>query len=407
MFSGRRQRATLIRRLRNPKPTRKTYRPIRPVVRYPTGRSNVFAMASHPTYGVEEEFLLADPTTGEPVAVNKAVAGHAAESGVKLQLELTSCQIETTSDVVSSSEELREQLTRLRRTAAEGAEASGAQLLAVALPPAVPHEFPITDTPRYREIAEKFGMLAHEQGICGCHVHVAVPSREVAVRVSNRLRPWLPLFLALSANSAIYRNTDTGYASFRSILWARLPNAGPPPQFDSIDEYDAAVEMLHEAGVVLDDGMVYWDVRPSAKFPTVEVRAADVPATVAETVLLATLIRASVMTALDDERRGEPTPPLTLHALKAAYWRSARDGLDGQAIDLLESHAPVPARKVLERMVDHVRPALEAVGDYDMVKDELARIEYEGNGAMRQRRAWHRRHDVKDVIAELAAATLS
>jgi carboxylate-amine ligase len=364
-------------------------------------------MASHPTYGVEEEFLLADPTTGEPVAVNKAVAGHAAESGVKLQLELTSCQIETTSDVVSSSEELREQLTRLRRTAAEGAEASGAQLLAVALPPAVPHEFPITDTPRYREIAEKFGMLAHEQGICGCHVHVAVPSREVAVRVSNRLRPWLPLFLALSANSAIYRNTDTGYASFRSVLWARLPNAGPPPQFDSIDEYDAAVEMLHEAGVVLDDGMVYWDVRPSAKFPTVEVRAADVPATVAETVLLATLIRASVMTALDDERRGEPTPPLTLHALKAAYWRSARDGLDGQAIDLLESHAPVPARKVLERMVDHVRPALEAVGDYDMVKDELARIEYEGNGAMRQRRAWHRRHDVKDVIAELAAATLS
>ena len=113
------------------------------------------------------------------------------------------------------------------------------------------------------------------------------------------------------------------------------------------------------------------------------------------------------MTALDDERRGEPTPPLTPHALKAAYWKSARDGLDGQAIDLLESHAPVPARKLLERLVDHVRPALEAVGDYDMVKAELARIDDEGNGAMRQRRAWQRRHDVEDVIAELAAATLS
>jgi carboxylate-amine ligase len=93
--------------------------------------------------------------------------------------------------------------------------------------------------------------------------------------------------------------------------------------------------------------------------------------------------------------------------LKAAYWKSARDGLDGPAIDLLDSHAPVPARKLLERMVDHVRPALEAVGDYDMVKDELARIVEQGNGAMRQRRAWYRRHDVKDVIAELAAATLS
>jgi glutamate---cysteine ligase / carboxylate-amine ligase len=153
--------------------------------------------------------------------------------------------------------------------------------------------------------------------------------------------------------------------------------------------------------------MVYWDVRASAKFPTVEVRVADVPATVAETVLLATLIRASVMTALDDERRGEPTPPLAPHALKAAYWKSARDGLDGEAIDLLETHAPMPARKLLQRMVDHVRPALEDVGDYDMVKAELARVGAEGNGAMRQRRAWRRRQDVRDVIGELAAATLS
>ncbi len=364
-------------------------------------------MASHPTIGVEEEFLLVDPDTGEPVACNEQVAAHAAEHGVKLQLELTSCQIETTTDVVGGSGELRDQLTRLRRITAQAAQANGAQLLAVALPPAVPHEFPITDTPRYREIAEKFGMLAHEQGICGCHVHVAMPSREAVIRVSNRLRPSLPLLLALSANSAIYRNTDTGYASYRSVLWARLPNAGPPPQFDSIDEYDAAVEMLHEAGVVLDDGMVYWDVRPSAKFPTVEVRVADVPATVAETVLLAALIRASVMTALDEERRDEPTLPLTPHALKAAYWRSARDGLGGQAIDLLESHAPVPARELLEHLVERVRPALEAVGDYDLAKDELARVAEEGNGAMRQRRAWQRRHDVADVIAEAATATLA
>jgi glutamate---cysteine ligase / carboxylate-amine ligase len=363
-------------------------------------------MASHPTFGVEEEFLLADPTTGEPVAVNRAVADHAADRGVKLQLELTSCQIETTSDVVSGSGELRQELIRLRRITAEAAEASGAQLLAVALPPTRPQEFPITDTPRYREIADKFGNVA-EEGICGAHVHVAVPSREVAVRVSNRLRPWLPLFLALTANSAVYRNTDTGYASWRSIVWARWPSAGPPPHFDSVDEYDGMVRMLRRVGAALDDGMVYWDVRASARFPTVEVRVADVPTTVDETVLLATLIRASVMTALDDERRHEPTAPLTPHALKAAYWKSSRDGLDGQAIDLLESHAPVPARELLQRLVDHVRPALEAVGDYGMVTSELARIEDEGNGAMRQRRAWQRRHDVKDVIAELAAATLS
>ncbi|KUI43924.1 carboxylate--amine ligase [Mycobacterium sp. IS-1590] len=364
-------------------------------------------MATHPTIGVEEEFLLADPTSGEPVALNDAVAREAAARGVKLQLELTTCQVETTSEVVGSTRELRDQLLRLRRLSAEAANAAGAQLLAVGLPPTVPQQFPITDTPRYREIGEKFGMIAHEQGICGCHVHVAVPSREAAIRVSNRLRPWLPSLLALSANSAIYRNSDTGYASWRSVLWARWPSAGPPPHFDSVDEYDAVVTMLQQAGAMRDDGMVYWDVRPSKNFPTIEVRVADVPATVAETVLLAALTRAAVMTALADERRGEPTPPLAAHALKAAYWKSARDGLDGDAVDLMESHQRVPARELLDRLVEHVRPALEAVGDYELVSEELRRVTDEGNGAMRQRRAWQRRRDVLDVVAEAAEATMA
>lgn len=364
-------------------------------------------MATHPTIGVEEEFLLVDPTSGEPVALNEAVAREAADRGVKLQLELTTCQLETTSEVVGSTRELHDQLLRLRRLSSEAAQAAGAQLLAVGLPPTLPHTFPITDTPRYREIGDKFGMIAHEQGICGCHVHVAVPSREVAIRVSNRLRPWLPSLLALSANSAIYRNSDTGYASWRSVLWARWPSAGPPPHFDSVDEYDAVVQMLQQAGAMLDDGMVYWDVRPSKNFPTIEVRVADVPATAAETVLLAALTRAAVMTALEDERNGEPTPPLAAHALKAAYWKSARDGLDGDAVDLMESHQRVPAQELLNRLVEHVRPALEAVGDYDLVFDELRRVTEQGNGAIRQRRAWQRRRDVREVVAEAAEATLA
>ncbi len=363
-------------------------------------------MASHPTVGVEEEFLLVDPDTGEPVARNEAVARLATARGVELQLELTTCQVETATDIANTSAELRTELTRLRRIAAEAAEADGARLLAVGLPPTVPHEFPITDKPRYHRIAERFGMIAHEQGICGCHVHVAVPDREAAIQVGNRLRPWLPLLLGLTANSAVYRNTDTGYASWRSVLWQRWPSAGPPPQFESADEYDAVVKMLLDGGAMLDDGMVYWDVRPSATFPTIEVRVADVPATVAETVLLAALVRACVMTALDAEQRGESIAPLASHALRAAYWKSAREGLDGHAIDLTESHASAPAVELLDGLIDHIRPALEAVGDYDMVSSELARVAEHGNGAMRQRRAWQRRHDIADVLAEAATATL-
>jgi carboxylate-amine ligase len=373
----------------------------------PTGRINISreTMTSHPTVGVEEEFLLVDPATGEPIARNRRVAELAAAQGVDLQLELTSCQVETATEVASSTAELRAQLSRLRRTAGEAADAAGAQLLAVALPPTVPHEFPITDNPRYRRIAERFGMIAREQGICGCHVHVAVPTREAAVRVSNRLRPWLPLLLALTANSAIYRNADSGYASWRQVLWSRWPSAGPPPHFDSVDEYDATVQMMEHTGAMLDDGMVYWDVRPSANFPTIEVRVSDVPATVAETVLLAALTRGAVMTALEDERNRVGYPRVSPHALRASYWKAARDGLTGDAVDL-DAHAPAPAVDLLRGFVDRIAPALHHVGDYELVRDELDRIAEQGNGAMRQRAAWQRREDVADVVDAASAATM-
>ncbi|MDY6998502.1 MAG: glutamate--cysteine ligase [Actinomycetota bacterium] len=358
-----------------------------------------------PTLGVEEEFLLVDPDSGAPVPQNRAVAERAAADGVDLQLELTSCQVETTSSVVETTTDLRDELLRLRTVAAGAAEACGARLLAVGLPPTLPAQFPVTDTPRYRDIGERFGMIAHEQGICGAHVHVAVPDRDAAIAVSNRLRPWLPLLLALTANSAIYRNDDTGHCSWRSVLWARWPSAGPPPHFDSADEYDAAVSLLCRSGVIRDDGMIYWDVRPSRNFPTVEVRVADVPATVSETVVFAALVRACVMTALEEHRRGEPVLPLAPFALKAAYWKAARDGLDGDSLDL-ESHSASPARSLLERLVSVVRPALEQCGDHELVTAGLARVGETGNGAMRQRWAWQRRQDVDDVLEAAAAATL-
>ncbi len=364
-------------------------------------------MKQNPTIGVEEEFLLVDSDTGDPVGENRTVAEQAKASGVQLQLEFTTCQVETTSSIVSSSDELRAELFRLRRIAADAALTRGARLLAVALPPSVPQHFPVTDTPRYRRIGENFGMIAHEQGICGCHVHVAVPDREAAIQVSNWLRPSLPLLLALTANSAIYRSAETGYASWRSVLWARWPSAGPPPFFESVDDYDACVDMLMDTGAVLDDGMVYWDVRPSANFPTVEVRVADVPSTVAETVLLATLIRAAVMTALDELARGGSPPRVPAETLRAAYWKAARDGLTGSAIDLTDGRRCAPTGQLLAGFAEHLRPALEELGEYERVVDGLQRLASEGNGAMRQIRAWRRRRDVADVIAEAAAATLS
>ncbi len=319
------------------------------------------------------------------------VAEVARNRGLDLQLELTSCQVEVATEPVLSSAELHDELQALRHGTARAAEECGARLLAVGLPPTVPHEFPVTDTPRYRQIAERYGMLAHEQGICGCHVHVEVPDLDTAVLVCNRLRPWLPTLLALSANSAVYRNADSGYASWRSVLWGRWPTADPPPHLESAAEYHATLQRLQDMGAMLDDGMVYWDARPSAKFPTVEVRVADVPATVAETALLATVTRALVMAVLGEIRCAIPETLIADPVLRASYWLAARDGMRG-------------AR--LGELLTKITPELHEIGEYDYVTAELDRITGAGNGAMRQRRAWQRRGDVTDVLAEAARATL-
>ncbi len=134
---------------------------------------------------------------------------------------------------------------------------------------------------------------------------------------------------------------------------------------------------------------------------------ADVPATVDETVLLATLIRAAVMTALDARGQGDDVGRLPPGALRAAYWKAAHDGLSGHALDLIYGRGAVPAREQLGALVRRVRPALDALGEYDRVNHELDRIAAQGNGAMRQLRAWRKRGEVMDVIAETAAVTLS
>lgn len=361
--------------------------------------------AASSTVGVEEEFLLADPDSGAPAAKNVEVAQSAKDIGIDLQLELTRCQVETCTGVHTHTGELLAELRTLRGGVAACAREHDTRLLAVAIPPTVPEAFPVTDTPRYQRIARNFGMLAHEQGLCGCHIHVGIPDRETAIQVSNFLRPSLPIFLALTANSSIYRGSDTGYASWRSVLWRRWPSAGPPPYFADADGYDAMVDMMLSSGSILDKKMVYWDIRPSITFPTVEVRVSDVPATVTETAMLATLVRATVMTARADLDRGRTAPMVSAEVLRAAYWKAARSGLDGDGVDPIDCRV-APMRTLLGELLDRIDPALTALGVGDFVHETIGVVLERGNGAHRQREAFHARGEITDVLTVLQDATL-
>jgi carboxylate-amine ligase len=226
-------------------------------------------------------------------------------------------------------------------------------------------------------------------------VHIDVPDKEAAVRVSNHMRPWLPVLLALTANSAVYLGSDTGFSSWRSIMWSRWPCSGPPPYFESADHYDALVAMHIATGAIMDERMVYWDVRPSSHLPTVEVRISDVPLTVDETVLLATLVRALAMTAMADGGLG---PKLEPAVLRAAYWLAARDGIAGNGLDVLRAK-PLPVAELLGLLQRHVHQALEALDEADMVAETIQRVLREGNGAVKQRKAFAAGEDIVKLTA--------
>jgi carboxylate-amine ligase len=357
-----------------------------------------------PTFGVEEELLLVEESTGEPFMEGAAVRHVAKSLGLELDLELTPCQIETATPVLDSMADLRRHLTQSRHTADIAAREMGGRVLAVGVPPIVGERQPVSHTDRYQRIARNFGFIAAEQGVCGCHVHVAVPDRAHAIEVSNHVRPWLPTLIALTANSAVHRSADSGYSSWRTMLWSRWPSAGAPPYLRSVNDYDAAITRLLMMGAALDEKMIYWDVRPAKDFPTVEIRASDVPATVDETVLYATLVRALVMTALTSGDNGS-AEAISPESIRIAKWRAARDGLSGDCPDLLSGNV-IPVRAAVDRLLEHVAAALDVMGEHAAVVGALDNLFDRGNGAVQQRRVFGE-SGAHAVVEHAAAQTIA
>ncbi|NJP34403.1 carboxylate-amine ligase [Micromonospora thermarum] len=358
------------------------------------------------TLGVEEEYLLLDPETGEslPVAgqVLDGLSGAAREHS---RQEFRHSMVEMVTPVSSELADVREHLVALRGAAADAAEAAGARLVAVGATPVHEPHRTVPDKPRYHAMSRRFGPVAHDPAVCGCHVHVGVPDRELAVQVCNHLRPWLPVVQAITANSPLHDGRDTGHASWRSMQLERWPSIGPTPHFESVADYDATVEDLIRAGIMLDAAMVYWYARPSVAYPTVEVRVGDVCPTVDDTVLVAGLVRALVATVADDVRDGVLAPRIRDCLVSAAHWRAAHDGLDGDLIDLRSGRAR-PAWELVDELFATVAPALVRHGDLHYVLDQLNRVRQEGTGAARQRRILARTGcDVQAVLDHLAAQT--
>lgn len=359
---------------------------------------------SFPTFGIEEEFLLLDPDTGWPAPRAADVLRDIAAPDSVVTAEFARFQLEANTPVCRTAAEARHQLVTARRSLASTADRHGLRLVATGYSPlGVPNPVPITDNPRYQRIGDRFGLLRDSHATTGCHVHVGMPDLATSLAVSNHLRPHLPVLLALTANSPFCDGRDTGHASWRTVVWSRLPSAGPPPVHRNPASYERAVALLVASGAALDRAMVYWFARPALHLSTLEFRVADAAATAEEALLLALLVRALVTSALQDVAEDRPAPELSDERLRLAMWRAAHDGLEGQGLDL--TGELVPARSLLDELLKTVLPALDASGDTPVVADVLDRLFRHGSGAHRQRLAHARRNEVADVITLLAEQT--
>jgi glutamate---cysteine ligase / carboxylate-amine ligase len=356
-------------------------------------------------FGVEEELLLVDSSTFKPSpAAQSAIARQSGATATSsLELELQQEQIEVVNTPCSSMEEVLSAIRQGRTLADEAARKVGARAVAMATcaSAVLPHTVPTT---RYLAMKSGFGRTLRDQLTCGYHVHVQVGSAEEGVAVLDRIRIWLPVLLALSANSPFWSGTDSDFASYRHQLWNRWPTSGPNEIFGSATAYRREVARLLETGVPMDEGMIYFDARLSRNHPTVEVRIADVCLEAEHAAAIAALVRALVETAAREWAAGIKPRPAAASHLRLAGWRASKSGVEDELVHPL-SNRPRDAATVITALLDHVHEALAESGEEVAVARVVGRILASGTGATAQRRAAASEGSLAGVVAHAVELT--
>ncbi|MGW9414555.1 glutamate--cysteine ligase 2 [Arthrobacter cupressi] len=359
------------------------------------------------TFGVEEELLIVDPASGEPLALADALLAGIGAAGTEtadaddaedtdaddasavlgprtgLSHELKLEQIETQTRPCRSHAELLRQIRRGRTMASDAARSHGARIAALATSP-VDSATHTTPDPRYAMMLERFGITAHEQLTCGFHVHTSIASPEEGVLVLDRIRDKVAVLTAISANSPYWRGLATGFESYRTQAWNRWPSSGPSAVFGSLASYRRVVRRLIETGVLLDEGMIYFDARLSRNNPTVEVRVADVCLRSEDAALIAVLVRALVETAVRESATGIEPSSVPTALLRLASWQASNFALRNDLLDFT-TFRPAPAADVVWSLVEYLEPVLAEQGELELAQTGVAEILQRGNGATEQR----------------------
>ncbi len=335
------------------------------------------------TIGIEEEYLLTDAATG---ALRRAPDGLMAACrealGDQVSPEFLDCQIEVGTGVCADVAEARADLSHLRRTVARIAGDHGLRPIAASCHPFSDWRAQgTTDKERYRDLARDLRDVAQRMLICGMHVHVGIDDPETRIDLMNRFAVHLPLLLALSASSPFWSGQDTGLASYRLGVFDNMPRTGLPLRLTGWEDWERKVALLVDMGVIADGSEIWWDLRPSDAFPTLETRICDVCPRIDDTLTIAALVQA-LMSALWRER-GTPSPDDDLFLLTENRWRAQRHGTSEGLIDLARKSV-VPVAETLDVLLIRVAPDAEHFGSTAQIA-RVREIAAGGTSAARQR----------------------
>jgi glutamate---cysteine ligase / carboxylate-amine ligase len=261
----------------------------------------------------------------------------------------------------------------------------------------------IVARPRYRELVTALRFVARQELIFGMHVHVGLDDPDKAIHVANGMRVHLAVLLALSANSPFWRADSTGLLSTRTPIFRAFPRVGIPPYYRDWADYEREIEFMVSSGVIEDYTWLWYDVRPHPNFGTVEVRVCDSQTRIEHTLALTALIQAMVKELAEHYEAGGELASYPWQMLDENKWLAARHGLDAELVDLPSSErvgAKALARRLLDRLREHAQD-LGSAAELEGIVDLLAH----GNGSARQLVVYEANHDLREVMAEVVAAT--
>ncbi|WP_138423050.1 carboxylate-amine ligase [Maritimibacter alexandrii] len=338
--------------------------------------------------GIEEEYLLVDRETGDLAEAPEALMEACkADLDEQVSPEFLQCQIEIGTNVCADVGQAREDLIRLRSAVARHAAEHGLAPIAAACHPFSDwKEQHHTDKDRYNDLRRDLGGVARRLLICGMHVHVGIPDQEDRIDVMNQLSYFLPHLLALSASSPFWQGEDTGLASYRLTVFDNLPRTGLPPQLWSWAEFQRSVDAIVDLGLIEDASKIWWDLRPSAKFPTIEARICDVSPKVETALTIAALVQCLARFLWRMKGRNQRWRIYDNFLISENRWMAQRYGATRGLIDFGQREI-IPVAHLVEELIDLLAEDAEALGctaELEGARD----IILGGTSAERQRRVF-------------------